>query len=191
MLPLRDIDHDLAFSLLYHAREMWDTSDRTDVSIACVWPLLRSICLMTPTAIGLEWRLEKLETEYETIKNLFLIEDAAFFKLHEFEPLEMQTPKDEFSPAPPSSGNSSADRIASFLHNTDWGPEQIKTLLGWLSREELSKVLWSLSEYAYPDQRLEAEKARLLEESGYDLESLSLGLAMGAIDVNELTGERE
>ncbi len=96
-------------------------------------------------------------------------------KMHEFEPKHreaLDAIADESLPLIPenlpfpSGGNLKADRIASYLHGTEWGPQQVERLFQWLSREELSSLIWSLSELGNPDRRIAEEKAKIAEEYG-------------------------
>jgi hypothetical protein len=174
--PLREIDQDQAIELIITLQTAWiDSSQNTKAIVSEFWQIVKAICLMIPTVTGLEWDFEKLKTDYTLLESLFLHPECTFLKLHEFEPRQREhkdLTTDESLPLIPenlpfpSGGNTKADRIASYLYGTDWGPGQVKELFQWLSREELSSLIWSLSELGNPDRRIDEIKQSIAEEYG-------------------------
>lgn len=191
-LPLREADHDHAMDLLFTLQSTWIESQRSlssdEATIAVVkqfFPLIRSICLMTPTLPGLEWQFDKLQDEFDLVESLFLHPDGPFLKLHEFEVKESAEKEKPFgvdSLSFPASGNDRADRVASYLHGTEWGPTQVEKLFKFLSREELSGVVWVLQQLANPEDRMEAEKANIMAEYDLDFDAISAAIALGRTD---------
>lgn len=141
---------------------------------------------MTQTAPGLEWDFEKLKDDHAILEDFFLKPDAFFVKMHEFEPKEhaKTTKKGDFEIPPPVSGNLQADRIASYLHNTEWPPSEVENILKWLSREDLHNVIWTMTELAIPDRRIDEEKQKIVDDYGLDLEEIAQSLAFGTYDLD-------
>ena len=186
VFPLRESHHDTAIALLTTVQKLWIEHGEDFSIVPEVFPLIRSICLMTPTAPGLDWDFEQLTSSNEILKEFFFKSDCHYVKMHEFEPKSNELPdKGEFKISPPESGNPKADRIASYLHNTEWPPSEVEKLLGWLSREELHNVVWSMTELAIPDRRIEIEKQKIVEEWGIDLEEISQMIAFDMYDDND------
>jgi hypothetical protein len=176
ILPLRESTHDQALDLVMALQKAWiDSGQNTEAVALEFWQIIEAICLMIPAIAGLEWDFEKLRTDYDLLTALFFHPECTFLKLHEFEPKQrehLDAIADESLPLIPenlpfpSGGNLKADRIASYLHGTDWGPSQVKELFEWLSREELSSLIWSLQELANPDRRIDEIKKEIAEEYG-------------------------
>lgn len=176
MKPLRESDHDQAIELIATLQNAWiDSGKNTFAVISEFWQLVNAICLMIPTVPGLDWDLDKLQADFTLLESLFFHPECTFLKLHEFEPKQrkhLDAIEDESLPLIPenlpfpSGGNTKADRIASYLHGTEWGPVQVRGLFEWLSREELASVIWSLSELANPDRRIDEIKSAIAEEYG-------------------------
>jgi hypothetical protein len=180
VLPVRESDHEQAVELVVFLQNEWlkiesEESDRTRMITDRYWDIIKAICLMVPTVPGLEWHFDKLKTNPDLIKFFFLHPEGSFWKLHEFEL------KGDVEPRPncledenadliaenlpfPSSGNPKADKIASYIHGTEWGPTQIKALFEWCSREEIAGIQYTIGELANPDRRLDKEKKRIAED---------------------------
>ena len=176
ILPLREADHDSTIELLIFIQNAWlKNEENTSAIVAEFWQIIAAICRSVPTVPGLGWDLEQLRTDEPLIEALFLRPDGTMLKMHEFEPKSRESLDaiaDESLPLIvenlpfPSGGNPKADRIASYLYGTEWGPQQVEGLFQWLSREELSSLIWSLSELGNPDRRIAEEKAKIAEEYG-------------------------
>lgn len=170
------MDHDSTIELLFVIQNAWTTnSQNTSAIVAEFWQIIVAICRSVPTVPGLNWDFEQLRADEPLIEALLLRPDGTMLKMHEFEPKHreaLDAIADESLPLIPenlpfpSGGNLKADRIASYLHGTEWGPQQVERLFQWLSREELSSLIWSLSELGNPDRRIAEEKAKIAEEYG-------------------------
>lgn len=174
--PLREADHDSAVELAIVLQEAWIESGQDTVGIIeAFWQIIQALCQMIPTVKGLEWDFDALREDHELIERFFLHPDCAFIELHTFDPKSRVSPnalEDESVPLLPenlpfpSGGNDFADRVASYLHGTEWGPRQVQDLFEWLSREELSSMLWSLSELSNPDRRIDEIKTAIANDYG-------------------------
>ena len=176
ILPLREVDHDSTIELLIVIQNAWlGNQENTSAIVAEFWQIITAICGAVPCVSGLGWDLEQLRDDLPLVEALFLRPDGTMLKLHEFEPKSRESLDaiaDESLPLIaenlpfPTGGNPKADRIASYLFGTEWGPQQVEGLFKWLSREELSSLIWSLSELGNPDRRIADEKAKIAEEYG-------------------------
>ena len=176
ILPLREVDHDSTIELLIVIQNAWLSGEENTAAIVDeFWQIITAICRSVPCVPGLEWDLEQLKNDLPLVEALFLRPDGTMLQLHEFEPKTRESRDaiaDESLPLIaenlpfPTGGNAKADRIASYLYGTEWGPQQVEGLFRWLSREELSSLIWSLSELGNPDRRIADEKAKIAEEYG-------------------------
>ena len=176
ILPLREVDHDSTIELLIVIQNAWlGNQENTAAIVGEFWQIITAICRAVPCVSGLGWDLEQLKNDLPLVEALFLRPDGTMLKLHEFEPKSRESLDaiaDESLPLIaenlpfPTGGNPKADRIASYLFGTEWGPQQVEGLFKWLSREELSSLIWSLSELGNPDRRIADEKAKIAEEYG-------------------------
>jgi len=176
ILPLREVDHDSTIELLIFLQNSWlGSQENTAAIVGEFWQILAAICRAVPCVPGLGWDLEQLKDDLPLVEALFLRPDGTMLKLHEFEPKSRESLDaiaDESLPLIaenlpfPTGGNAKADRIASYLYGTEWGPQQVEGLFRWLSREELSSLIWSLSELGNPDRRIADEKAKIAEDYG-------------------------
>ena len=176
ILPLREVDHDSTIELLIVLQNAWmGNQENTAAIVGEFWQILDAICRAVPCVPGLGWDLEQLKDDLPLIEALFLRPDGTMLKLHEFEQKSRESfdaIADESLPLIPENlpfptgGNGRADRIASYLYGTEWGPQQVEGLFKWLSREELSSLIWSLSELGNPDRRIAEEKAKIAESYG-------------------------
>ena len=176
ILPLREVDHDSTIELLIVIQNAWlGNQENTAAIVAEFWQIFDAICRAVPCVSGLGWDLEQLRNDLPLVEALFLRPDGTMLKLHEFEPKSRESLDaiaDESLPLIaenlpfPTGGNPKADRIASYLFGTEWGPQQVEGLFKWLSREELSSLIWSLSELGNPDRRIADEKAKIAESYG-------------------------
>lgn len=176
VLPLRESAHDAAIELVVFLQNQWIQSNQnTEAIVTEFWQIIAAICKAIPTANGLGWDLEQLKSDTPLVEAFFLHPQGTIFKLHDFEAKSrevLDAIEDESLPLIaenlpfPSGGNAKADRIASYLHGTEWGPQQVESLFKWLSREELSSLIWSLCELGNPDRRIADEKAKIAEEYG-------------------------
>jgi len=176
ILPLREVDHDSTIELLIFLQNSWlGNQENTAAIVGEFWQILAAICRAVPCVPGLEWDLEQLKNDLPLVEALFLRPDGTMLQLHDFEPKTRESRDaiaDESLPLIaenlpfPTGGNPKADRIASYLYGTEWGPQQVEGLFKWLSREELSSLIWSLSELGNPDRRIADEKAKIAEEYG-------------------------
>ena len=178
------MDHDSTIELLIVIQNAWlGNQENTAAIVAEFWQIITAICRSVPCVPGLGWDLEQLRDDLPLVEALFLRPDGTMLKLHEFEPKSRESLDaiaDESLPLIaenlpfPTGGNPKADRIASYLFGTEWGPQQVEGLFKWLSREELSSLIWSLSELGNPDRRIADEKAKIAEEYGdipFDVEA--------------------
>ena len=176
ILPLREVDHDSTIELLIVLQNAWlGNQENTAAIVAEFWQIFDAICRAVPCVPGLGWDLEQLRDDLPLVEALFLRPDGTMLKLHEFEPKSRESLDaiaDESLPLIaenlpfPTGGTPKADRIASYLFGTEWGPQQVEGLFKWLSREELSSLIWSLSELGNPDRRIADEKAKIAEQYG-------------------------
>ena len=176
ILPLRESAHDSTIELLIVIQNAWlGNQENTAAIVAEFWQIITAICRAVPCVPGLGWDLEQLKDDLPLVEALFLRPDGTMLKLHEFEPKSrdsLDAIADESLPLLaenlpfPTGGNPKADRIASYLYGTEWGPQQVEGLFKWLSREELSSLIWSLSELGNPDRRIADEKAKIAEAYG-------------------------
>ena len=176
ILPLREVDHDSTIELLIVLQNAWMANqENTTAIVAEFWQIFDAICRSVPCVPGLGWDLEQLKNDLPLVEALFLRHDGTMLKMHEFEPKTRESRDaiaDESLPLIaenlpfPTGGNPKADRIASYLYGTEWGPQQVEGLFKWLSREELSSLIWSLSELGNPDRRIADEKAKIAEAYG-------------------------
>lgn len=180
VLPLRESDHDQAIELVAFLQSEWlavdgDETDRTALIIHRYWEIIEAVALLIPTTPGLGWKPEKLKQNPDLVKFFFLHPEGSFWKLHEFEvkgetadrPNCLKDENADLIPENlpfPSSGNRNADKIASYLHGTEWGPIAIKALFDWCSREEIAGLQFTLDELANPDRRIDKEKKRIAED---------------------------
>lgn len=179
VLPLRESDHDHAIELVAFLQSEWlavdgDETDRTALIIHRYWEIIEAVSLLIPTIPGLGWKPEKLKQNPDLVKFFFLHPEGSFWKLHEFElkgdiesrPNCLEDETADLIPENlpfPTSGNSNADKIASYIHGTEWGPTQIKDLFEWCSREEIAGIQYTIGELANPDRRIDKEKKRIAE----------------------------
>jgi len=179
VLPVRESDHDQAIELVTFLQSEWlklEIADEERTNLVCdrFWDIIKAVCLMIPTVPGLNWQLDKLRQTPELIQFFFLNPEGSFWKLHEFEFLGDTTDRpncltdDKVDLLPenlpfPTSGNRTADKIASYLYGTEWGPGQIRELFEWCSREEIAGIQYTIGELANPDKRIDAEKKRIAD----------------------------
>lgn len=179
VLPVRESDHDQAIELVAFLQSEWSEvrggeSKRTAFIVHKYWDLIKAVCFMIPTVPGLDWDFERLKGTPDLIQFFFLHPEASFWKLHEFE-LNGDRPErqncledDEADLLPenlpfPTSGNHKADKIASYLHGTDWGPTAIRELFEWCSREEIAGLQYTIGELANPDRRIDRKKQEIAD----------------------------
>lgn len=123
-------------------------------------PLIAEILGLSRTVGALTWDVEQICNHPESLKGLLLGEGNQFWKAHQFDSLrppakqyvEGEPFTAEFLPFP-SSGNPRADQIGALLA-AGWKPRDVKTLLGWLSAEQVDKVLHVNNEILRADERL-------------------------------------
>jgi hypothetical protein len=176
VLPVRESDHDQAIELVAFLQSEWLETDapevdRTALIIQKYWEIIEAVTLLIPTVPGLGWKIDKLKQNPDLVQFFFLHPEGSFWKLHEFE-VKGETVdrpnclEDDSDLIPenlpfPTCGNSNADKIASYLHGTEWGPIGIKALFDWCSREEIAGLQFTLDELGNPDRRIEKEKQRI------------------------------
>ena len=179
VLPVRESDHDQVIELIAFLQSQWleidaDEADRTAVIIQKYWEIIEALTLLIPTVQGLGWKIEKLKQNPDLVKFFFLHPEGSFWTLHEFEvkgdtttrPNCLEDESVDLIPENlpfPTSGNNNADKIASYLHGTEWGPIAIKALFDWCSREEIAGVQFTLGELSDPDRRINKEKQRIAD----------------------------
>lgn len=179
VLPARESDHDEAVELISFLQAEWlnislPERDRTQAIIDRYWQIIEAVTYLIPTVRGLEWDCDRLKKDLNLVQYFFLHPEGAFWKLHEFEVKGNTEPKpncledDSVDLVPenlpfPTSGNNIADKIASYLHGTDWKPGEIKALFNWCSREEIAGLQFTLDELANPDRRIDREKQRIAD----------------------------
>jgi hypothetical protein len=179
VLPVRESNHDQAIELVAFLQSEWlklGIADEERTRLVCdrFWEIIEAACLLIPTVPGLGWQFDKLRKTPELVQFFLLHPEGSFWKLHEFDflgdtadrPNCLTDEKVDLLPENlpfPSSGNRTADKIASYLHGTEWGPGQIRELFEWCSREEIAGIQYTIGELANPDKRIDAEKKRMAE----------------------------
>lgn len=182
VLPLRESDHDDAIELVFFLQSEWINAqtqmaedDATALIVDKYWQIIKAVCSVVPTLKGLEWDFDKLKVNLDLVKFFLLHPECTFIKLHEFEPkgdtpdrancLEDDEAELTAENLPfPTSGNPKADRLASYLHGTDWGPTAIMTLFDRCSREEVVGIQYTIGELANPDKRLDKKKKAIADD---------------------------
>lgn len=182
VLPLRENDHDGAIELVFFLQTEWidaqsqmGEDDATALMIAEYWQIIKAVCSMVPTVKGLDWDFDKLKSNLDLIKFFLLHPECSFLKLHEFESkadtidrancLEDDDADLTAENLPfPTSGNHKSDRLASYIHGTDWGPIAIMTLFDRCSREEVIGIQYTIGELANPDKRLDKKKKTIADD---------------------------
>jgi hypothetical protein len=165
--PVREHNHDRALDLLNCLVSEYNVTPDITRIIDRFWPLIDALCRMLPTIEGMGWQMDELKKSPELVRSLFLCDESTFLAMHNFEPKQRVTPKEEerLEDLPfPSGGNAKADQIAAFIGSTEWGPSEIKALFEFCSREELHSISYSLSELANPDRRIKERALAIVEE---------------------------
>jgi hypothetical protein len=123
-------------------------------------PLIAEILGLSRTVGVLTWDVEQICNHPESLAGLLLGQENQFWQAHQFESVrppakqyvEGEPFTAEFLPFP-TSGNARADQIGALLA-AGWKPRDVKTLLGWLSAEQVDKVLHVNNEILRADERV-------------------------------------
>lgn len=121
------------------------------------WQLIEAALSMLPTHDRLPWHFDMLQDLPHLQRQLFgdAKNEGAIVELHSFTPPSPPKPAKEWKPGEeftaehlgfPHSGDQRCDAIASLLASTEFNVEGVIALTRWLSREELSRALYSAQE---------------------------------------------